>query len=568
MIKYLTIFGAALAVLPSMLLPQSASAVEPLRVPISSCPGRTVTGFVGDFPRGPTGDAAPGEMRQFLGIRYAAPPTGGNRWHPPKPFCWNGNRAAQAFGEVCPQRSGGDASGQEDCLFLNVFAPATGNYSNLPVMVLIHDGAFTSGKGSFWTQNPVDLVKQGVVVVTFNYRLGALGFLAHPKLDKIATKNTGNYGFLDQQEALKWVRKNIAAFGGDPKNVTVFGSSAGGISVLIHLVSPLSKGLFDKAIIQSGSLYQRPQTLNEAERLGVTFAQRVGCTTAACLRRLPVSTILAHQIAIERGDIEMFRIDGVVLRRPVMDLLMAGQFHKVPIINGSNRDESGQFHENTFIGDGDRCAYTSNLVPNRLATFPGAVSYHDALVNFFGRFVSFPPKVEPKYPPGQTAKSANAAFIAMKTDFNRACRTLRVHDWISDAGGTLFAYEFSDAEAPNFLTGPFKYHNGARFDLGAYIGAETQYLFRMPRTVLCRRPYEGLRPGQKSLAADMVKYWTTFAKTGNPNSAGGNSPPVWPRYTNSNRQMLSLQSPTPKVMSAGTFDRAHKCSSFWNDLIE
>jgi para-nitrobenzyl esterase len=556
-----------------VLLPQPALADPPLTVPVSSCPGRTVTGFVGDFPRGPTGNAAVGSMRQFVGIPYAKPPTGADRWQPPKTYCWSGDRAASTFGEVCPQSSGGNPSGSEDCLFLNVFTPPTGTYSNLPVMVYIHDGSFISGKGSFWAQNPIDLVNQGVVVVTINYRLGALGFLAHSALDKVATKNTGNYGFLDQQAALKWVKSNIAGFGGDPRNVTIFGSSAGGISVLVHLVSPLSSGLFHKAIVQSGSLYQKPTLLADAEALGATFATRVGCDggapaqEAACLRALPFSTILANQALLQNGDIEMLRQDGVVLTDSLMNLLMAGSFRKVPIINGSNRDEHGQITEDKYLGTGGRCGYTSNLVPNGQDTFPGAVSYHNALLKLFGPASRLAPLVEAEYPSGPNSLSANATYVGFRTDFIRACRTLRVNDWIALNGGKIFAYEFNDRKAPKFLTGPVTLHNGSDFPLGAYLGAETQYLFKMPGTVLCNLPYPGMSTDQRSLSAAMVRYWTTFAKTGNPTPAGGVLP-LWPRYTMSNRSILSLEGSTPKKKTAATFDAAHKCSSFWNPIIE
>jgi para-nitrobenzyl esterase len=251
-----------------------------------------------------------------------------------------------------------------------------------------------------------------------------------------------------------------------------------------------------------------------------------------------------------------------------MNLLMAGKFHNVPIINGTNHDETGQIHEDPVVGDGGRCDYTFNIVPNGRDTFPGALSFRNALNHLFGRTSKFPALVERVYSAGRTGVTATNAYLDVKADFIRACRALRVADWISKAGGTLFAYEFNDSNAPNFLTGPFTVHSGAKFSLGAYLGAETQYFFRMPPKVLCDRRYPGMGPGQKSLASAMVTYWTTFAKTGDPNPASGNGPPRWPRYTTSNRQFLSLEPPRPKILAAGTFDRGHKCSSFWNDLIE
>ena len=435
-------------------------------------------------------------------------------------------------------------------------------------MVYFHDGSFISGKSSFWAQNPVDLVQQKVIVVTLNYRLGALGFLAHPKLDNKATRNTGNYGFLDQQEALRWVRKNIAPFGGDPNNVTIFGSNAGGISVMIHLVSPLSLGLFDKAIVQTGSLYQRPFPLLEAEQWGLKFGASVSCDTAACLRALPLNTILANQKVIERGDIENLRIDGVVLPDSLMNLLMAGKFHKVPIINGTNRDDSGQIHENQVVGTGSRCDYVSNIVPNGKDKFPGAISYHDALINLLGPTSRLRPLVEQEYNAGSTGLSATLAYRDLKTDLRGACRALRVNDWIAQGGGELYAYEFNDRKAPNFLTAAFRTFDGSLLPLGAYLGSESQYLFRMPPKVLCEQHDPGKSTAQKALAKAMVVYWTNFAKAGDPNPDRPGAPPVWPRFTTTKRQMMSLDAPTPRAIPAATFDGRHRCTSFWNEHLE
>jgi para-nitrobenzyl esterase len=206
-------------------------------------------------------------------------------------------------------------------------------------MVFIHHGSFLTGWGHYWGHNPIDLVREGVIVVTFNYRLGALAFLAHPALDNVQGKRTGNYHILDQIAVLKWVKNNIAAFGGDPKNVTLFGHSAGAVSILAHLVSPLSDGLFHKAILESGSAYDAPTPLGEAEVLGTQFGRAVGCSTAACFRSLPLQKIIQHQRLLHRGDPEQIRIDGVVLKDDFQTLLAAGQFNKVPIINGSNENE-------------------------------------------------------------------------------------------------------------------------------------------------------------------------------------------------------------------------------------
>lgn len=555
---------ACLALMPSIFLSDLVVAA-PLTVPIHSCASAraTVTGFIGDYPRGPTGFAAPGQMRQFLGIRYAKPPVGDERWQPPKPQCWRGNVPAVETPDVCPQSFG---AGKEDCLFLNVHTPPTGNYSNLPVMVYFHHGSFLTGWGHFWAQNPVNLVREGVIVVTFNYRLGALGFLAHPALDDRQAKRTGNYHMLDQIAVLQWVKDNISAFGGDPNNVTLVGHSAGAVSVLLHLVSPLSDGLFHKAILQSGGAYQAPTPLSEAEALGVQFGKAVGCRTAACFRRLPLAKIIENQRMLHRGDPEQIRIDGVVLKGDFRTLLETGKFNKkIPIINGSVHNEAQNIHENQNIGDGGPCDYVTNLVPNGQANFPGAVTYREALDKFYG--VARPllvPKVEREYPAGTSATSANLAFARSQSDSLRACRTLRMHEWISRSGGEIYAYEFNESESPVLKYAPPRLHNGKLFPLGAYHGVELQYIFRAPPVIFCDRKYPGLRPGQQALADTMLDYWASFARTGDPNPKSGPDRPHWPRFTPADKKILSLDTPSPRTMGAGAFDTAHKCSSFWD----
>jgi len=534
----------------------NASANPPLTVTLKSCPSSTVTGFVGNYPGGATGS-----IRQFLNIPYAAPPTGANRWRPPQAVqCWSGNRDALMFGPSCPQDASLQPWMNEDCLSLNVFTPSSGTYSKLPVMVFIHGGALIGGSASFFGQNPIDLVKQGVIVVTIQYRLGALGFLAHSALDNVTAKSTGNYGIQDQQAAFKWVKTNIVRFGGDPLNVTIFGQSAGGLSVLVHLVSPLSTGLFQKAIIESGALYATPTLLSIAEGQGATFAQQMGCSTASCLRGLSVNTILANQTSnpLTLGQsTALLRQDNVVLKDTIMNLLMTGQFAKVPIINGSNHDEQ-RFHlagnPNPAVGSppGDRCNYKSNITP---------FSYHAAMQTAFGGQAS---TVEGQYPAGATDLSANIGFTASQTDRNFACRAWRVSNWIAQAGGTIYAYEFNDPNPPQYMAGPLTLQDNTKFPYGAYHGAELQYVFRIPNTVSCLLPYTPLTAKQKALGSAMVTYWTTFAKTGSPNLTTLPRPTVWPLYKASGGRMLSLLPAAPAAITAASFDSAHKCSSFWN----
>src|SRR5271170_6719913 len=277
---------------------------------------------------------ADGAVNEFLGIPYAAPPVGALRWQPPQPAAsWSGVRDATQFAPHCPQVAGpfGEASTSEDCLYLNVFTPTGGGRH--PVMVWIHGGALVSGESNDY--DPTALVADGVTVVTINYRLGALGFLAHPALAD-ANGQSGDYGLEDQQAALRWVQRNIASFGGDPRNVTIFGESAGGLSVLSQVASPQARGLFQKAIAESGSYNLTQASLSAAEAAGTAFAAKVGCASqtasqiSACLRSLPVSTILANEDAAGYTP----NLNSEVLPQTLGTAFATGDFNRVPIING------------------------------------------------------------------------------------------------------------------------------------------------------------------------------------------------------------------------------------------
>src|SRR5690242_9840496 len=260
----------------------------------------------GASPAGPVVRAPDGAVRgvraagvhEFLGIPYAAPPVGALRWRPPRPAArWAGVRAATAFAPHCAQPATpfGKASTSEDCLYLNVFAPAGRGAGNRPVLVWIHGGALVTGESDDY--DPSALVRRGVVVVTLNYRLGVLGFLAHPALAARPGGPSGDYGLMDQQAALRWVRRNIGAFGGDGRDVMLFGESAGGLSTLAQLASPGAHGLFARALVQSGGYAPTLPSLAAAEAAGEGLATTAGCDsqTAACLRDLPVSTLLASE---------------------------------------------------------------------------------------------------------------------------------------------------------------------------------------------------------------------------------------------------------------------------------
>ena len=284
-------------------------------------------------------------VRVFKGIPFAAPPVGDLRWRPPQPVAsWTGVRAADAFGAECMQTPYPPASPYarqngpigEDCLYLNVWTTAA-PAEKRPVMVWIHGGAWTRGAGSVATYEGVALAKKGVVVVTTNYRLGVFGFLAHPELTAESPQHAaGNYAILDHIAALKWVQKNIAAFGGDPNRVTIFGESAGSWSVNVLQATPLANGLFQRAIGESGGQFARTPTLAEMEEGGVRFARDgAGLDSLKALRAAPAEKL----VTIQAGRTAEVNVDGYVLPYTVRDLFAQKRATAVPVLVGSNADE-------------------------------------------------------------------------------------------------------------------------------------------------------------------------------------------------------------------------------------
>lgn len=288
-----------------------------------------------------------GEVQKFLGIPYAAAPTGELRWKPPQPAArWSGTRDSTAFGNYCvqpqeyPEQRGAMS---EDCLNLNVWTPAQRVQQRLPVIVWIHGGGFTYGAGSHPSYDGEALARRGVVVVTLNYRLGLLGFMAHPQLSAESAQHaSGNYGLMDQTAALKWVQRNIAAFGGDPAKVTVMGQSAGAHAISTLMTSDIAQGTFQQAILQSVGVMRPTMSLQEAEQYGL----RIGADLAA-LRRLPAGEFIGRlkqqpaARALATGRPVSIIHDGYVVRTPDYQAYASGRFAKVPVLVGNNANEGG-----------------------------------------------------------------------------------------------------------------------------------------------------------------------------------------------------------------------------------
>lgn len=472
------------------------------------------------------------DHRFFGRLPYAAPPVGPLRWQPPAPAApWPSERDATTLGPRCIQDIGDLEMGRqtdEDCLTLNVWTPPVST-DKRAVLVWIHGGAFINGSGGIYDSRWL-ATRGDVVVVTLNYRLGALGFLAHPALG--APGAVGNYGLADQQAALRWVHDNIAAFGGDPDRVTIAGESAGGMSVCDHLVAPGSAGLFRAAIIQSGPC-QAQLALPEAERISVDYARDAGCadpaTAAACLRALPVNRL--------REPVRYYRIGedalsgpvtgAAVLPRDPMAAIAAGDAARVPVLIGSNRDEFTLFMALQYLR-GEELAG---------ADYPRVLAQ-----TFGGRDAG---AVAARYPLDRFGGSAPLAYSAAVTDAAFACVDARLVDDLAPHA-PVYAYEFDDPRAPApepFYTLPFP--------VGASHSLELRYLFDVGGA----RPFT---PAQQVLSDQMLDYWSAFVRDGEPAVDGL---PEWPRASDGRRLVLRPEA----IGVADDFARVHQCD-FWAGL--
>lgn len=439
-----------------------------------------------------------GKVRAFLGIPYAAPPVGELRWKPPQPPAkWKDTREAVNYGTHCVQGNVfddmvfQDAGESEDCLYLNVFAPANAEgHSKLPVMFWIHGGGYTAGSASEPRHNGDFLPLKGVVLVTINYRLGVFGFLATADLAKEAGGAAGNYGLMDMVAALRWVHANIANFGGDPKNVTIFGESAGSSAVSTLMAAAPARGLFQKAIGESGSAMSTgaPDTLSLAEReqRQHDWVASLGVSSLAELRALPMATIA--EAARKKGAPRFTAVvDGAFLTEPVAATYAAGKQAHVPLLSGWNRDEQ-----------------------SRLSVDMTAVKWKDYAVEKYGEhaaeFLSF-------YP-GDTDAQAVRSAIDYDSDTFIAFSTWKWIDaQVKTGSAPVYRYHFEQPAPPSkFHPGWFAFHSD-----------DIEYVFGNLDT----RPGAEWRPEERRLSDQMMSYWTNFARTGDPNGPGV---PLWPRF--------------------------------------
>ena len=451
-----------------------------------------------------------GRVRAFLGLPYAAPPVGELRWkNPRKPESWKGVRPATEFGHHCAQGMVfadmifPDAGASEDCLVLNVYTPADAtDASNLPVLFWIHGGGYMGGAASEPRHDGSALPTHGVVLVTINYRLGVFGFLATPDLVAEGHGHAGNYGLLDMVAALEWVHGNIARFGGNPANVTLFGESAGSFAVSTLMASPLAQGLFQKAIGESGAAFGHlldSGSLSQSASNGQKWADGIGAKSLAELRALPADKLI--EAAQAKGAPRFAPlVDGVFLTESVPDVYAAGQQAHVPLLAGWNRDENP--------------ALIRNLT---------AAAWKEYAIEQFGIHSDEFLKVFP----GSTDAEAIRSATDYGADLFIGLGTWRwIEAQVKTGHAPVYRYHFELAAPPSkFHPGSFAFHSD-----------DIEYVFGSLDT----RPGAVWRPEDRELSDQMMRYWTNFAKTGDPNGPGL---PTWPRYDQTH-QVMHLDHPS------------------------
>lgn len=490
--------GAALTLL--------ASAAAASSSPVVTAPAGAVRGL------------AEGEIASFKGIPYAAPPVGQMRWRPPAPApVWSGVRDAAQFGPACIQPtplvqsiySADLGRTSEDCLTLNVWTPDLAGKA--PVMVWIHGGALVTGSSKETLYDGARLAREGVVVVSINYRLGVLGWLSHPDLSAESPANvSGNYGLLDQVAALEWIKRNIASFGGDPDEVTIAGESAGGLSVLYLMSSPLARGLFDRAIAQSAYMISTPE-LKEArhgapaaEAAGVALSRTVQAPSLRALRGLDAQDLTDRAA---RGGFASFGVvDGVALPRQIVEVFDRGEQAKVPVLAGFN---SGEIRSLRMLAP---------PVPSSAADYERTIRerYGD-LADEFLRL----------YPSSDMGES----ILAASRDGLYGWTSERLVRSQTAAGQPSFLYLFDHGYPAADTAG-----------LHAFHASELPYMFGNLKRTPPRWPAIPETFGETRLSDAMVAYWTGFVRDGQPDPVGS---PAWPPYGDAAAFMTFRDDPVP-----------------------
>jgi para-nitrobenzyl esterase len=462
------------------------------------------------------GRAADG-VDSFKGVPYAAPPVGPLRWRPPRPAAaWSAPRDAGQVGAICiqPPANGDNGVGpppmSEDCLTLNVWTPRPRD-EPLPVMVWIHGGGYANGSGTAALYDGANLARRGVIVVTLNYRLGRLGFFDHPALaaERPAGEPAGNYGVMDMIAALEWVRDNIAAFGGDPEQVTIFGESAGGVAVTQLMVAEAARGLFARAVVQSGLGRERGTTREALGARGHRWATVKGATTAEALRALAPEAFLQPAPSFYGGDLIV--TDGAVVPRDVEAAFAAGLEAPVPFVIGTNSAEFWWMKPSDLSPYG---ALDDAMTPDEQAAFLAAYGGQDG----YDR--------------------------AVLTDlvFSEPARHLaRLH---ARNGHPAWLYRFDVVSAA--MPEP---HGGATH------ASERQYVFDN----LTASPWATTQRDQAAADA-MAGYWTTFAKTGDPNGQGR---PAWPAMTGDGSELLEFTNDGPVAKAIPFADRLDLIAAYY-----
>lgn len=451
-----------------------------------------------------------GKVQIFKGIPFAAPPVGPLRWKEPQPVTpWQGVRKAAEFGPRCMQGNVfgdmvfRDSGPSEDCLYLNVWTPKASASAKLPVMVWIYGGGFQAGATSEGRQDGENLAHKGVVVVSMNYRLGIFGFFSLGELTKESSHHaSGNYGLLDQAAALEWVHKNIAAFGGDPDNVTIFGESAGSFSVCALMASPLSKNLIAKAIGESGAFFGRTLTaksLADSEKAGAEFAQESNATELEQLRAMPAQELLDAAMKNRNSFRFVPNIDGYFFPESPAEIYTSGKQAHIPLLAGWNHDE-GNYHG--FFG---KDAATKE-------------NYADKVSQMFGDKSG---EVLKAFPAGTDEQAKTSADLLATANFigYGTWKWLNVQTKLESV--PVYRYEFDEAP-PITPTGP-----AAGEAPRAYHSAEIEYVFEDLDSKKVDGKPVAWSPEDRKLSDLMSSYWTNFAKTGDPNGPGL---PKWPRY--------------------------------------